>query len=107
GEQNAKDKATGHITVVSQVIAGSVGRAELAPKVLELMEPWIAFAEETLGRVLPPDLPVQELAYAAVTFYMGVNLLTHLDAEGTRTDALFARVNELTPLLGSDRKSSV
>src|SRR6266536_151834 len=63
GELYAQDKASGHITVVSQVIAGSVGRAELAPKVLELMEPWIAFSEETLGRVLPPGLPVQELAY--------------------------------------------
>ena len=95
-----QDKAAGHIRVVSQVIAGSVGRPELAPKVLELMEPWIAFAEDTLARVLPPGLPIPELAYATVTFYMGVNLLTHLDAESTRTDALFAQARELAPLVG-------
>jgi len=95
-----EDKASGHMTVVSQLIAGSVNKPELAAKVLELMEPWIDFAEETLARVVPPVLPIPELAYAAVTFYMGVNLLTHLDAEGTRTDALFARAEELAPLVG-------
>ena len=95
-----EDKASGHMTVASQLIAGSVGRPELAPKVLALMEPWIAFATETLERILPPGLPAKELAYATVTFYTGVNLLTHLDAEGTRTDALFARAAELAPLVG-------
>ena len=100
-ELYAQDKASGHITVVSQVIAGSVGRPELAPKILELMEPWIAFAEETLERVLPPGLPVQELAYAAVTFYVGVNVLAHLDGDAKRTDALFNRAAELAPLLAS------
>ena|SRR5438093_6973588 len=96
-----EDKASGHITVVSQLIAGSVGRSDLAPKVLALMEPWIVFAEETLTRILPAGLPTREVAYAVVTFYMGVNLLTHLDADRTRTDALFARASELAPLLGS------
>src|SRR5438067_12277837 len=100
-ELYAQDKASSHITVVSQVIAGSVGRPELAPKILELMEPWIAFAEETLERVLPPGLPVQELAYAAVTFYVGVNVLAHLDGDAKRTDALFNAAAELAPLLAS------
>jgi AcrR family transcriptional regulator len=96
-----EDKTSGHMTIVSQMIAGSVGKPDLAPKVLAQMEPWVAFAEETLTRLLPPPLPVKELAYAAVTFYTGVNLLTHLDADGTRTHAMFSRAVELAPFLGA------
>jgi len=62
------------------------------------MEPWIALADETLARVLPDELPIRDLAYATVVFYLGVNLMSHLDAKHTRTDALFARARELAPL---------
>ena len=54
-------------------------------------------------------LPVRELAYAAVTFYLGVNLLTHLDADRSRTDAVFDAAVVLAPLvsglLGGERRS--
>jgi AcrR family transcriptional regulator len=94
-----EDKASGHMRVVAQLIAGTVDRPELSERVLAQMEPWIEFAEETLARVLPPELPARELAYGAVTFYLGVNLMTHLDPDGARTDALFQRARELAPLL--------
>jgi AcrR family transcriptional regulator len=95
-----EDKASGHVQVVSQFVAGSLNRPELSRRIVELMEPWIELAEETVGRVFPAGLPVPELAYGVVTFYLGVNLMTHLDAEHARTDALFARARELAPLLG-------
>src|SRR5919204_4076897 len=100
GELYEEDKASGHVRVVSQMVAGSVNRPELARHVLARMEPWVAFAEETLARVLPPGLPVPELAYAVVTFYLGVNLLTHLDPDDPRADALFRAGRELAPLAG-------
>ena len=97
-----EDRASGHMTVVSQMVAGSLARPELAPEVLARMEPWLEFAEETLAKVvrgtpLEDALPVQELAYAAVTFYLGVNLLTNLDPEARRADQLFQRLAELAP----------
>lgn len=106
---HAEDAASGHTTVVAQMIAGSVARPELAPEMLQRMEPWIDLCEEAiakaaaLARVVVP-LPSRDLAYAAATFYLGVNLLTHLDSEH-RIEALLARVQELAPLLavsGSD-----
>jgi AcrR family transcriptional regulator len=100
GELDEEDKSSGHMRVVAQMVAGSVNRPELARAVLARMEPWIAFAEETLARVLPDGLPVRELAYALVTFYLGVNLLAHLDPTDTRTDALFRAGRELVPLAG-------
>jgi len=92
----AEDRDSGHLTVVSQMVAGSLARRDLAPEVLARMEPWLEFAEETLRRFVGPTL-APELALAAVTFYFGVNLLSVLDPE--RMDGLFARTAELAPLL--------
>ena len=94
-----EDKSAGHVRVVAQLIAGSANRPELASAVVELTEPWIALAQETFDRVLPPGLPTADLAFGTVVWYLGVNLITQLDPEGTRTDALFARGREWAPLV--------
>jgi AcrR family transcriptional regulator len=91
-----EDRASGHLTVVSQMVAGSLARRELAPEVRARMEPWLEFAEQTIARFVGPTL-APDLALAAVTFYFGVNLLSVLDPE--RMDGLFARTAELAPLL--------
>ena len=101
-----EDRDRGHMTVVSQMIAGSVARPELAPEVLARMEPWIELCEEALAKALS-DLPVadvvplRELAYAVTTFYLGLNLLTHLDEDRERTEALVARLQLLAPLFST------
>jgi AcrR family transcriptional regulator len=94
-----EDKSAGHVQVVAQLIAGSANRPELAGAVVELMEPWVALAEATFERVLPSGLPVPEIALGTVAFYLGVNLITHLDPAGTRIDALFRRGREWAPLV--------
>ena len=99
-----EDRDRGHMTVVSQMIAGSVARPELAPEMLARMEPWIELCEEALAKAvsgLPVAdvVPLRELAYALTTFYLGLNLLTHLDEDHERTEALVARLQALAPLL--------
>src|SRR5580765_4284083 len=47
-----EDRESGHMTVVSQLVAGSLTKPGLKPEVLARMEPWIAFAEETIRRVV-------------------------------------------------------
>jgi AcrR family transcriptional regulator len=100
----AEDRAGGHITVVSQMVAGSIGRSELAPAVLERMEPWVDLSEDALAKVLAPLglaelVPIRDLAQAVVTFYLGANLLTHLDPKGSATVRLLRRLEELVPVL--------
>lgn len=100
---HSEDRATGHTTVVAQMIAGSVARPELAPELVARMEPWIDLCERALGKGftrlgLTPPVPLRDVAYAVVTFYLGVNLLTHLD-EARTTDRLFTRLHELAPLV--------
>jgi AcrR family transcriptional regulator len=104
----AEDRERGHMTVVAQMVAGSAARQELKPALLERMEPWLALCEEAVEKGfrwlrLPELVPRRELAYAFVTFYLGVNLMTQLDEDRARTDALFARLDALAPLLTSSR----
>jgi AcrR family transcriptional regulator len=95
-----EDRDRGHMTVVSQMIAGSVTRPELAKEVLARMEPWIELCEEALAKALPPlPVPLGDLAYAVVTFYLGLNLLTHLDEDRERTEALVARLQGLAEFI--------
>jgi AcrR family transcriptional regulator len=101
----AEDLESGHMAVVSQLVAGSFAHPELGPQVLARMEPWIAFGEEAVSRVvagtaLEELLAPRELAYAAVTLYLGINLLTQLDADRSRTDGLFAAAERVSALLG-------
>ena len=58
-----EDNAAGHVKIVAQLVAGSVNRPELSKHLVELMEPWVALAEETFERVLPRGLPVADIAF--------------------------------------------
>ena len=94
-----EDKAAGHVRVVAQLIAGSANRPELSAGVIELMEPWVALAEETFDRVLPPGLPAADLAFGTVVWYLGVNLITHLDPGHPNRRALSRVRREWAPLV--------
>ena len=92
------------MTVVSQMVAESVARPELAREVVARMEPWIELCEDALRKGLANTpaaeaVPLRDLAYAVVTFYLGLNLLTHLDEDRERTEALVARLQALAPIL--------
>lgn len=98
------DLQSGHMTVISQLVAGSLTREDLAPQVLARMEPWIDFAEGAIARAIAGTpleglAPARDLAHAAITFYLGVNLLSHLDPEHRLTDRLFGQAAAIAPLL--------
>jgi AcrR family transcriptional regulator len=103
-EMYQADLRSGHMTVISQLVAGSLTREDLAPQVLARMEPWIDFAEGAIahaieGTPLEGLVPARDLAHAAITFYLGVNLLSHLDPEHRLTDRLFEQAASMAPLL--------
>lgn len=94
-----QDKASGNVSVISQMVAGAVNRPELAERIVALMEPWVDLAEETVRKVLPPLAPPRETAFAIVTFYLGVNLMTNLGPSRERVDEFFHAARELAPAL--------
>jgi AcrR family transcriptional regulator len=100
-----EDRDSGHVAVISQLVAGSIARPELAKGVLERVEPWIDFCEHAIRKVvagspLEDALPIRDLAYGAVAFYLGANLLTHLGG-AEQTDALLERAEALAPIVAT------
>jgi AcrR family transcriptional regulator len=98
-----EDSESGHVAVVSQLVAGSLARPELAKGVLERTEPWVDFCEQAIRKVVADSplsevLPIRELAYGLVSYYLGTNLLTHLGG-AEKTDALFERLEALAPAI--------
>jgi len=98
------DRRSGHVAFVSQLVAAGMAKPELGRRVLERMEPWIELAENALRKALRDTplegLPASELAYAVVTYYLGLNLLTQLDPRRARADALLAQLRHALPLVG-------
>ena len=99
------DRRSGHVSFVSQLVAAGMTNRDLGGRVLERMEPWIELCEEAVSKALrqtPFDgLPSSELAYAIVTYYLGLNLLTELDPRRARADALLSELQRALPLLGA------
>lgn len=90
----SEDLASGHITVVSEMIAGSLNRPDLGPEIVARMEPWVELAEDALrgalkGTGVEALVPVRTAAFAVVALYLGMDLLAHLEADRSRAEAVF------------------
>jgi len=99
-----EDVESGHVRVVSELVAASVAHAGLAAKVTPLIEPWVALAERAITAALADSpfagmVPPRRLALAAATFYLGANLLTQLQPDGADVEELLGAVREVPPLL--------
>lgn len=99
-----EDLDSGHITVLAEIIAGSLSEPSLGPKVIDLMKPWIEFAagvikESISGTVFEALIDPQTAAFAVVAMYLGVDLLTLLDKDDSRAEALFQSAGGLARLL--------
>ncbi len=99
-----EDLDSGHITVLSEMIAGSLTHPELAQEIVARLEPWIDFAQRAIARALVGSplegiVPSADLAFAVVSFYLGADLLTQLEGNRSRVERLFETAAGLTPLL--------
>ncbi|HVL51742.1 MAG TPA: TetR/AcrR family transcriptional regulator [Actinomycetota bacterium] len=99
-----EDLGSGHITVISEMVAGSLARPDLGPEVVARMEPWIAFTEGVIsdlltGSIFEDAVNPRTLAFAVVALYLGVDLLSHLDQDNSRAEALFQMAGAMGPFL--------
>lgn len=106
-----EDLESGHITVISELIAGSLARPDLGPEVVARMQPWIEFAEGVITEVLAGSpfegtVNPRTLAFAVVALYLGVDLLSHLDNDNSRAESLFQMAGTiggyLEPIFGGE-----
>ena len=102
--QYASDVDSGHITVLAELIAGASSMPELGPELVRCMEPWITFAEQTIGdlvrsTVIEPLIPPRDAATALVALYLGIELLEHLDPDAKVSSHLFRLGTRLASVL--------
>jgi AcrR family transcriptional regulator len=98
------DRESGFVRVVSEMVAGSVANPALGPRMIALVDPWIAVAETAAERVLAPTglggvVSARQLAFAAVTFYLGANLMTQLVPDSDEVQEILETGKRLAPLL--------
>ncbi|MQA99113.1 MAG: TetR family transcriptional regulator [Actinobacteria bacterium] len=96
-----EDLEAGHITVLSELIAGSLTEPSLGPEIVARMQPWIDLAEGAIARAIEGTfvrelVQPRDLAFALVALYLGVDLLTQLDGDHARAESLFEVGRRLT-----------
>ena len=96
------DLERGYITEFSELVAAAVTKPELREEVNRRAQPWIDFIAGEWERVVGGSplgklLPAREVAYAAITYYLGVNLFSVLDEDHSRTEAVFDLAGSLAP----------
>jgi AcrR family transcriptional regulator len=98
------DLSSGHITVVTEMIAGSLANPDLKAAIARRVEPWIDFAQSAVEKAaerwpMAQLMPARDLAYGIVALYLGVEMLAHLQDDDGRVDALFATAQSVGALL--------
>jgi AcrR family transcriptional regulator len=101
-----EDLDSGHIKVLAEMIAGSSAFPHLGPEIAARIEPWIHFAEERIEAALAPSplaglVSPADLALGVVAFYLGIELLSHLDDDRSRAERLFGMGNLAASMLGA------
>jgi AcrR family transcriptional regulator len=101
-----EDLAAGHLTVISEMIAGSLDRPDLGPQIVERMQPWIDLTtdavEAMLGSIGATGIaPPRTVAHAIVALYLGIDLMSHLEHDDSKTEALFDAAKNLARLLSA------
>jgi AcrR family transcriptional regulator len=89
-----EDLASGHITVIAELIGGASADPGLGHEIVSRITPWIEFARAQIERVtsgspLAQLVPADDAAYAIVAQFLGLEMLTHLDGSTERADRLF------------------
>ena len=99
-----EDLDSGQMTMISELVAASLSDPELGKGIVERMQPWIAFVENVIGKLLAGSpleavIPKREAAAALVAFYLGVNVLTRLEPDRSDVDTLFDTARRFAPLV--------
>lgn len=90
----SEDLDKGDAAVLVEMIAGASSTPGLGEQIKRRIEPWSRFASEAMARaiegtafaaIIDPD----ELANAVVAFYLGLELLSHLDGDRSTAYELF------------------
>jgi AcrR family transcriptional regulator len=88
-----EDADGGHIAAIQELMTAS--SAAMAEQIRREVQHWQQLAEDVIhglvaGTPFAAFVPVRETAGAAVAFYLGLEMLMHLDGDRSRPDSYFA-----------------
>jgi AcrR family transcriptional regulator len=98
-----EDLDAGYVTVLAELIAGASSTPGLGAELAKRLAPWTAFAEQAIRDALV-DSPLGALlsgptiAHAIVALYLGLDMLTQLEADRVAAESLFAEAQRLAAL---------
>jgi AcrR family transcriptional regulator len=100
-----EDLEQGHITVLAEMISAAATLHWLGPAIVQRIEPWTTFARQALergsgGSPVTAVVPAEDAAFAVVAFYLGVEMLSHLEGSAARAEGLFEAAGRLLALCG-------
>jgi len=98
-----EDVEGGHVTAVTELVGASLARPELRAELLARMGPWLELVRDVLVAALvetPFAALSESAAFAVVALYLGLNLMSRLEDDLSRADALFAQLGLLAGLVG-------
>jgi AcrR family transcriptional regulator len=98
-----EDLENGYVTVLGEMVAGGVSDPELGREVVARILPWIDLVDGkvralTAGSSLEPMIPARDVAFAIIALYLGIDMLSHLDGDHTRSEALLDVAMDAAPL---------
>jgi AcrR family transcriptional regulator len=101
-----EDADTGHIAAVQELMTAS--SAPMAEQTRWEIQRWQELAEEVItsliaGTPFAAFVPVHQAAEAAVAFYLGLEMLMHLDGDRSRPDSFFGFAQQAAVMIDGYR----
>ena len=102
----AEDLENGYVTVLGEMVAAGVSHAGLGAEVVACLQPWVDMVEHKLRELLAGSLfesmvPPRDVAFAVIALYLGIDMLSHLEANRARAESLLDLGVRLAPLIGA------
>jgi AcrR family transcriptional regulator len=100
------DLEQGYVTVLGEMVAGGMSDRELGREVVARIEPWIEMVQRKLEELLAGSafeaiVPPREMAFAIVALYLGMDMLSQLDADEAAAESLLDLGIMYAPLAGA------
>lgn len=101
---HAQELAAGGPTILTQLLAGSLASPALATGILDAMKPWMKMVEQAIGSSLEGSplasiAPLEDLAFATASLFIGMELLTSLEPDADHADRLLDSFGRLARLI--------
>lgn len=107
-----EDIEGGHVIVLTELIGASLGRPELRVELVARMRPWLELTSEAIVRAVREsefsafERVAEPAAFAVVSLYLGLNVLSRLERDVSQVEALFDFAEQLSRLATRARGDS-